>query len=128
MHSQIASIAGQNFFRQEYFTHGSIGIRETKLIFCLRNQILPLFLFRNAPAEQGTDKILCGGYSKSGKYFAFCDDYKQLTLWTCNDNQWTRLSIRCVLKLPIFSFCQTVVQKSLLFIIINYAARKFRVW
>ena len=31
--------------------------------------------------EEGRDLILCCGFSPSGRYFASCDDYKQLTVW-----------------------------------------------
>ena len=53
-----------------------------------------LFSSRHAPADVGSDRILCGTFSQSGSLFAACDDYKQLTLWKSDQIQWTRQSIR----------------------------------
>ncbi len=55
------------------------------------NVIFPFVFFSKLSGEK--ERILSSGFSQSGKWFATCDDWKQLTLWETG-SIWTRKSVR----------------------------------
>ncbi|ELU16385.1 hypothetical protein CAPTEDRAFT_227793 [Capitella teleta] len=44
--------------------------------------------------EEGRDRILAAAFSHTGRFFAACDDFKQMVIWAIEAGQWKTLGTR----------------------------------